>query len=75
VHTICGLTNVSHGLPARKLMNRTFLIAAIGRGMDAVIADPTDTALMAAIFASEALIGRDEYCLNYIQGFQDGRLN
>jgi 5-methyltetrahydrofolate--homocysteine methyltransferase len=74
VHTVCGLTNVSHGLPARKLMNRTFLVSAIGRGMDAVIADPTDTALMAGIFASEALLGRDEYCLNYIQGFQDGRL-
>ena len=35
VHTICGLTNVSHGLPARKLMNRTFLVAAISHGMDA----------------------------------------
>lgn len=74
VHTICGLTNVSHGLPARKLMNRTFLIAAITRGMDAVIADPTDAALMAGILASEALLGRDEYCMNYIQGFQDGKL-
>ncbi len=74
VHTICGLTNVSHGLPARKLMNRTFLVAAISHGMDAVIADPTDPALMAGILAAEALHGRDEYCMDFIQGFQDGKL-
>jgi 5-methyltetrahydrofolate corrinoid/iron sulfur protein methyltransferase len=74
VHTICGLTNVSHGLPARKLMNRTFLVAAISHGMDAVIADPTDTALMAGILASEALLGRDEYCMEFIQGFQNGKV-
>jgi hypothetical protein len=29
---------------------------------------------MAGILASEGLLGRDEYCLNYIQGFQDGKL-
>ena len=74
VHTICGLTNVSHGLPARKLMNRTFLVAAISHGLDAVIADPTDPALMAAILAGEALIGRDEYCMDFIEGFQIGKL-
>jgi cobalamin-dependent methionine synthase I len=74
VHTICGLTNVSHGLPARKLLNRTFLVAAIGRGMDAVIADPTDAPLMAGILAAEAVLGRDEYCMEFIQGFRDGKL-
>jgi len=74
VHTICGLTNVSHGLPARKLVNRTFLVAAIGRGMDAAIADPTDAPLMAGILAAEALLGRDEYCMTFIQGFRDGKL-
>ena len=34
VHTTCGLTNVSYGLPNRKLVNRTFLVAAIVRGLD-----------------------------------------
>jgi cobalamin-dependent methionine synthase I len=74
VHAICGLTNVSHGLLPRKLMNRTFLVAAISHGVDAVIADPTDVALMAGILAGEALLGRDEYCMDSIQGFQDGKL-
>ena len=75
VHTICGLTNVSHGLPARKLVNRTFLAGAIANGMDAAIIDPTDPLLMATLFAAEAVFGRDEYCVNLIEAFQDGRLS
>ena len=74
VHTICGLTNVSHGLPARKLVNRTFLAGAIANGMDAAIVDPTDALLMAALFAAEAVFGRDEYCVNFIEAFQAGRV-
>ena len=74
VHTICGLTNVSHGLPARKLVNRTFLAGAIANGMDAAIIDPTDAQLMAALFAAEAVYGRDEYCVNLIEAFQAGKL-
>jgi cobalamin-dependent methionine synthase I len=75
VHTICGLTNVSHGLPARKLINRTFLAGAIANGMDAAIIDPTDALLMATLLGAEAVFGRDEYCVNLIEAFQDGKLN
>ena len=74
IHTICGLTNVSHGLPARRLVNRTFLVAAMGRGMDAAIVDPTDAQLMAAIHAAEAVLGRDEYCMGFIEAFREGRV-
>jgi len=74
VHTICGLTNVSHGLPARKLVNRTFLAGAIANGMDAAIIDPTDALLMATLVGAEAVFGRDEYCINLIEAFQDGKL-
>ena len=74
VHTICGLSNVSHGLPARKLVNRTFLAGAIANGMDAAIIDPTDTQLMATLYAAEAVFGRDEYCINLIEAFQAGKL-
>ena len=75
VHTICGLTNVSHGLPARKLVNRTFLAGAIANGMDAAIIDPTDALLMATLFAAEAVFGRDEYCVNFIEAFQAGKVS
>ncbi len=74
VHTICGLTNVSHGLPARALVNRTFLVAAMGRGMDSAIIDPTDTHLMTAMRAAEAVLGRDEYCMAFLEGVQAGRI-
>ncbi|TAK82284.1 MAG: methyltetrahydrofolate cobalamin methyltransferase [Betaproteobacteria bacterium] len=74
VHTTCGLSNVSHGLPARKLLNRTFLVAALSRGMDAAIVDPTDSQLMSTIYAAQAVFGRDEYCLGLIEAFQEGRL-
>jgi len=74
IHTICGLTNVSHGLPARALVNRTFLVAAMGRGMDCAIIDPTDTHLMAAMHAAEAVLGRDEYCMTFLEGVQEGRI-
>jgi 5-methyltetrahydrofolate--homocysteine methyltransferase len=66
VHTIAGLSNVSHGMPARKLLNSAMTVLCMGRGLDAGILDPLDRSLMGLIAASEALLGRDEYCCNYI---------
>jgi len=74
VHTSCGVSNVSYGLPARKLLNEVFLLMLLGRGMDAAIMDPTDPGLMARISAAEALGGRDEYCKAYLRAFRDGKL-
>jgi 5-methyltetrahydrofolate--homocysteine methyltransferase len=75
VHTTCGLTNVSHGLPSRKLINRTFLVSAISRGLDSAILDPTDKHLFASLKAATAVSGRDEYCMGYITAFREGRLD
>ena len=74
IHTICGMTNVSHGFPARKLINRAFVTGAIARGLDGAILDPTDRELMSAIYAAEAVFGRDEFGLNFIEAFQDERV-
>jgi cobalamin-dependent methionine synthase I len=74
VHTTCGLSNVSHGLPNRKLVNRTFLVAAIARGLDSAILDPTDKQLYSALKAAEMLMGKDEYCVGYINAYREGRL-
>lgn len=73
VHTTCGLTNVSYGVPKRKLVNRTFLTAAISRGLDSAILDPTDKKLYGALKASLILVGRDEFCMEYITAFREGR--
>ena len=74
VHTICGLTNVSYGLPNRKLINRAFLVAAISRGLDSVILDPTDDQLYGTLKAALVINARDEFCMGYIQAFREGRL-
>ena len=67
IHFICGLSNVSYGLPNRKLLNQAFMVLTMGAGLDAVIVDPTDRKLMSLIYAAEALLGHDEYCASYIQ--------
>lgn len=74
VHTTCGLTNVSHGLPSRKLINRTFLVTAISRGLDSAILDPTDNHLYGALKAALAISAKDEFCMGYITAFREGRL-
>jgi 5-methyltetrahydrofolate corrinoid/iron sulfur protein methyltransferase len=73
-HVICGLSNISFQMPARPLLNRTFLAMAMARGMDAAILDPLDKAIMASVCSAEVLLGRDEMCLGYIQAFRAGRL-
>ncbi|MDR1563832.1 MAG: dihydropteroate synthase [Oscillospiraceae bacterium] len=72
VHITCGLSNISYGLPARKYINRAFLVAAIIAGMDSAILNPLDKELMCLVLATEALIGRDEYCENYIDLYREG---
>jgi 5-methyltetrahydrofolate--homocysteine methyltransferase len=74
VHTSVGLSNASFGLPARKLLNETLIVLLMARGLDAAIADPCDRQLMANIAAAEALLGRDEYCVEYLKAFRAGKL-
>ncbi len=74
VHIIAGLSNVSFGLPARKLLNRAFLVMLITAGLDAALLDPTDREMMSLIAASEALLKEDEFCGQYLAAFRAGKL-
>ena len=74
VNTICGLSNVSFGLPERHLINRNFLALAMCHGLNAAILDPTDKKLMSTVLATEMLLGGDEYCERYIDAYQSGRI-
>ena len=47
VHTTGGLSNVSYGLPQRKIINRCFLAMMIANGYDSAIMDPLDKDIMA----------------------------
>jgi cobalamin-dependent methionine synthase I len=72
IHTACGLSNISYGLPARKFMNQTFMTMAIAKGLDGAIINPLDGRMMANIVAAEALAGRDSFCMNYLKAFRAG---
>jgi 5-methyltetrahydrofolate--homocysteine methyltransferase len=74
VHTTCGLTNISYGLPNRRLVNRTFLVAAIARGLDSAIVDPTDKKLYESLKAALMIAGKDKFCMEYLKAFRDGGL-
>ena len=66
VHVTCGLSNVSFGLPKRVNLNNAFLAAAVFAGLDSVIIDITNASTKQMLFASLAIAGKDEYCLNYL---------
>lgn len=66
VKTTLGASNVSFGLPERKLLNRTFLAMALEAGLDAPITDPTVQEYMDTIKAFEALSGKDVESKDYI---------
>jgi len=65
-HVIAGLSNIGFGLPSRRLLNHTFLVMLMAAGLDAAIADPTTEGFPETVAAAEALLGRDEFCMNYI---------
>ena len=66
VNTVCGLSNISFGLPNRMLVNRTFLTMAMTRGLNMAIANPMNEDFMNAIDAVEALNMHDEKMKNYL---------
>ena len=74
VKTICGLSNISFGLPNRSLINSAFLSMAIREGLDAAILDPLDKRVMSSVYASRALNAADPYCAGYIKAFREGQL-
>ena len=74
IHTTCGLTNISYGLPNRRLVNRTFLVAAITRGLDSAIIDPTDRKLYGSLKAALMVVDKDKFCMEYLRAFREGRL-
>lgn len=72
VHFCAGLSNVSYGLPQRTLLNRAFLSLAIWEGLDGAIIDPTDKGVLAAVYATSAVAGMDEYCMEYMTAAREG---
>ncbi len=74
VRTVGGVSNVSFGLPKRNLLNRVFLALAVEAGLDAGIVDPLEPGIVATLYAADAVLNRDEFCMNYIAAEREGRL-
>ena len=72
VHITSGLSNISYMMPYRKALNAQFLALAMCAGMDSAIMDPTSADMRTTLFATDALLGNDEYCMNFITAFRDG---
>ena len=69
IHITSGLSNISFGLPVRKNINQAFMVLAMNAGMDSAIVDPTNKNMIGMIYATNALLESDEYCLQYIDKF------
>ena len=72
VHITSGLSNISFGMPYRKAINMQFLALAMSAGMDSAIMDPTSADIRATLYATDALLGNDDYCMNYLTAFRSG---
>lgn len=84
IHVTGGLSNVSFGLPARKILNEAFIDLAVEAGLDSAIVDPVGTDLARALdpdrsargyaLAVDALTGRDPYCGEFLAAYRSGAL-
>lgn len=72
IHVVSGLSNISFGLPARSVINHAFLVLAMHAGMNAAIMDVLDREMVGLLHATNALLGQDEYCMDYITAYREG---
>lgn len=72
IHITGGASNISFNLPARKLVNQSFIVLAMNAGMDSAILDPLNRDLLGMVYATEALLGVDEFCMEFIGGYRKG---
>jgi 5-methyltetrahydrofolate--homocysteine methyltransferase len=70
--TVLGLSNISFGLPARELLNSTFLAMAMAYGLCAVIAHPGAGRVREVLAAAEVLLARDPQARAYVRGRPEG---
>jgi len=70
VNLSLGASNVSFGLPDRKIINTAYLALAIARGMTAAITDPTVPEIRTTLLACDLLMGRDEYAMRWIKAYR-----
>ncbi|MBM3301764.1 MAG: dihydropteroate synthase, partial [Deltaproteobacteria bacterium] len=73
-HLVCGLSNISFGMPLRSILNQAFMALLIQAGMDSVIIDSEDMELRGIMMATETLLGKDRHCQNFNRAFRAGTI-
>ncbi len=71
VGTVLGVSNVSHGLPAREILNSTYLAMAWAAGVDLPIVNPFDERMMDATRGAAVLLNRDPACSQFITRYRE----
>jgi cobalamin-dependent methionine synthase I len=84
IHITGGMSNVSFGIPTRRLINDAFLVMAIEAGADSGILDPLTNPPDRALsldrdarpfqLANDVLTGADRHCKAYMKAFRAGEL-
>lgn len=69
--TVLGVSNVSHGLPARDILNSTYLSMAMAYGLDLPIMNPFEERMQDVVRASAVLMNRDGYASRYIECYKN----
>ena len=72
IHITAAVSNISFNLPVRKLLNMSFTVLAMNYGLDSAILDPTNRDMLGLIYATEAMLGKDDFCMEYIEAYRDG---
>lgn len=65
--TICGLSNISFGMPERSFVNTAFLTLAISAGLTMAIANPSQELLMGGALAADLLMNKEDSDIRYIE--------
>ncbi|EGW40656.1 methyltetrahydrofolate cobalamin methyltransferase [Desulfosporosinus sp. OT] len=69
-----GLSNISFGMPLRKVINQHFLTLAIDAGMDSAILDPCNRDMITTLYITDALLGKDRLCRNYLNAYRKNKI-
>ena len=84
IHITGGFSNVSFGLPCRRIVNDVFMCLAIVAGADSGIIDPVssrpskvftiDRGLRPYQLTEDMLLGRDRFCKEFLRAYRKGEL-
>ncbi len=73
VNLSLGASNVSFGLPERKVINTAYLALGVARGLTAAITDPTVPEIRWTLLACDLLMGRDPYAARWLKAYRAAR--